>query len=45
MKGEKLVNVGDYIEEIIFVKKGALSLELPLPVYFEDKYIENLLTR
>ena len=42
MKNEKLVNEGDYIEEIVFVKRGALSLELPLPVMIKDKDIENI---
>ena len=42
MKNEKLVNEGDYIEEIVFVKRGTLSLELPLPVLIKDKDIENI---
>ena len=42
MKNEKLVNEGDYIEEIVFVKRGSLSLELPLPVLLKDKDIENI---
>ena len=37
LKNEKLVNEGDYIEEIIFVKRGDLALELPLPIYVNDK--------
>ena len=41
MKNEKLVNEGDYLEEIIFVKRGTLSLELPLPIFIKDKDIEN----
>ena len=42
MKNEKLVNEGDYIEEIIFVKRGVLALELPLPVLIKDKDIEDI---
>jgi len=45
LKNEKLINEGDYIEEIVFVKKGALALELPLPIYVSDKEIEGYLTR
>ena len=42
MKNEKLVNEGDYLEEIIFVKRGTLALELPLPVLIKDKDIEDI---
>ena len=45
LRNEKLVNEGDYIEEIIFVKRGVLALELPLPIYVNDKDIENYMTR
>ena len=45
LKNEKLINEGDYIEEIVFVKKGTLALELPLPIYVSDKEIEGYLTR
>lgn len=31
VKNDILVNEGDYLEEIFFVKKGNLSLQLPLP--------------
>ena len=31
LKNDILVKEGDYIEEILFVKKGNLSLQLPLP--------------
>ena len=45
LRNEKLVNEGDYIEEIIFVKRGVLALELPLPIYVNDKDIENYMNR
>ena len=45
LRNEKLVNEGDYIEEIMFVKRGVLALELPLPIYVNDKDIENYMTR
>ena len=45
LKNEKLVNEGDYIEEIVFVKRGALALELPLPIYISDKEIEGYMTK
>ena len=32
IKGERLVNDGDFIDEIIFVKNGCLSVEFPLPL-------------
>ena len=45
LKNEKLVNEGDYIEEIIFVKRGVLALELPLQIYVNDKEVERYMTR
>lgn len=41
-KGEKLVNEGDYLEDIIFVKRGSLSLEIPLPLVIKDETIQTL---
>jgi hypothetical protein len=32
IKGERLVNDGDFIDEIIFVKNGCLAVEFPLPL-------------
>ncbi len=32
IRGERLVNVGDFIEEIIFVKRGTLVVEFPIPI-------------
>ena len=44
-KNDILVNDGDMIEDIIFVKKGALSLELPInivnPKENIDKYLKD----
>ena len=45
MKNEKLVNEGDYLEEIVFVKKGSLSLELPLPILLDEKEIDDINSR
>ena len=42
IKNEKLVNEGDYLEEIIFVKRGILALELPLPILFRQKELEEI---
>ena len=42
IRNEKLVNEGDYLEEIIFVKRGILSLELPLPILFDKKELEEI---
>ena len=44
-KNEKLVNEGDYIEEIIFVKKGKLSLEIPIPVIINKETIKKIQIR
>ena len=32
IRGERLVNDGDFIEEIIFVKRGTLVVEFPIPI-------------
>ena len=44
LKNERLLNEGDYIEEIIFVKRGRLSLNLPLPVVVKDKTLQKMET-
>ena len=36
LKGEKLLNDGDVLNEMIFVKKGKLVLEFPLPLVIND---------
>jgi hypothetical protein len=45
MKNDMLVNEGDFVEEIIFVKKGVLTVELPIniqnPEENIDKYLNN----
>ena len=41
-KNEKLVNEGDYIEEIFFVKRGSLSLEIPLPIIIKNETIKEI---
>ena len=43
-KNERLVNEGDYIEEIIFVQKGRLSLEIPIPVILKKETIKKIQT-
>ena len=44
VKNERLVNEGDYIEEIIFVKRGRLSLEIPLPLIIKKETINKIET-
>ena len=41
---ERLVNEGEYIEEIYFVKRGILSLEIPLPVIIKEETIQKMET-
>ena len=41
---ERLVKEGEYIEEILFVKKGILSLEIPLPIAIKDETLKKLST-
>jgi CRP-like cAMP-binding protein len=41
---ERLVNEGEYIEEIYFVKRGILSLEIPLPVIMREETIQKIET-
>ena len=41
-KNERLVNEGDYIQEIIFVKRGSLALEVPLPVVIKDETLQSI---
>ena len=43
-RNERLVNEGDYLEEIIFVKRGKLALEIPLPVIIKEDAIKKLET-
>ena len=37
IKNERIVQVGDVMEEIIFVKKGKLALEMPLPHFISQQ--------
>ena len=37
IKGDILINDGDFVDEIIFVKKGSLAVEFPLPIVFNPK--------
>ena len=41
LKGEKLLNDGDVLDEIIFVKKGKLILEFPLPIVVDNNNNTN----
>ena len=36
IRGERLVNDGDFIEEIIFVKRGTLVVEFPIPIVLKQ---------
>ena len=40
--GEKLLNEGDYVEEIFFVKRGRLALEIPLPVVINNQTLQKM---
>ena len=42
LKNERLVNEGDVMEEIIFVKNGKLVLEFPLPLVLSPDFTKNL---
>ena len=42
LKNERLVNDGDVMEEIIFVKNGKLVLEFPLPLVLGPDFTKNL---
>ena len=44
LRNEKLVKEGEYIEEIFFVKRGVLSLEIPLPVVLKNETIQKMET-
>ena len=43
-KYERLVNEGDYIDEIFFVKRGRLALEIPLPFVITNDTIKKIET-
>ena len=43
-KNEILVNEGDYIDQVIFVKKGKLSLEIPIPVIIKNDTLQKIQT-
>ena len=43
-KNETLVNDGDYIDQIIFVKRGKLSLEIPIPVIIKNDTVKQIET-
>ena len=45
LKNERLVNDGDVMEEIIFVKNGKLVLEFPLPLVLGPDFTKNLSKR
>ena len=44
-KNDILVNEGDMIEEIMFVKKGILSVELPINIFNHKENIKKYLNR
>ena len=43
MKNDMLVNEGDFVEEIMFVKKGVLTVELPLNIQNPEENINKYL--
>ena len=45
VKGDILVQEGDFIEDIMFVKEGILSLEIQIDLDYPDKCIEQYLNK
>lgn len=45
IKGDTIVKEGEYIEDIIFVKNGILSLEVWIDMIYPEDSIENYLTK
>ena len=45
VKGDMLIQEGDFIEDIIFVKEGVLSLEIKISLDYPDKSIEEYLSK
>ena len=45
VKGDILVQEGDFIEDIIFVKDGLLSLEMKIDIDYPDKTIQDYLSK
>jgi CRP-like cAMP-binding protein len=45
VKGDILVQEGDFIEDIMFVKEGVLSLEIQIDLDYPDKCIEEYLNK
>ena len=45
VKGDMVVQEGDFIEDIIFVKDGLLSLEIKIDLDYPDKSIEDYLNK
>ena len=42
-KNERLIHKGDFVEEMLFVQKGALALELPLPNDLSNELVRTQL--
>ena len=42
-KNDILVNEGDFVDDIFFVKKGILSLQIPINIKNPDEYIDKYL--
>ena len=45
IKGDLLINEGDYVEDIIFNKSGILSLEICIDLNNSDEFIKQYLTK
>ena len=45
IKGDMLIQEGDFIEDIIFVKDGVLSLEIKINLDYPEKSIEDYLNK
>ena len=45
IKGDTLIKEGEYIDDIIFIKDGILSLEISIDINYPEKSIEEYLTK
>ena len=45
IKGDTLIKEGEYIDDIIFIKDGILSLEICIDINYPEKSIEEYLTK
>ena len=41
LRNERLIHKGDFVEEMLFVQKGKLALELPLPLDLNNELMRS----